>query len=250
MEVDWASLKVKSPRLYCFAITIYNGAIIRNRAYYSVDENGISETGNDIIDDLIKNNLAQCFSRGYDEKQDIVKYDLHANLEKMALLYTMLSNISIFNYHKVKAFKELTAKANIAVENGTIGVKISSADYNIENLCLYFKCLQELTILESQNFILNLCKTYNLNESICLPIGDNKLYLRLIALDFSEEAFKLKLYFHFRETYNPSCFLGVFEGSPNCPLIKEILKVNGSIWGFQIAILSNGEVTYNFYLKE
>lgn len=248
MVINWKQLKEKIEGLYCYSITIHNGAIVRTRAYYDMGKNSKSYTGNGILDKLIDAGLIACFSRGYDEHNDFVKYDLHVIGERIESLYFHLSQIAFFSCQAVKDLIKLAQQGNLLLKNNIIGAKVSKLDYELKNLCLYFRSKDNTTADECQDLIYKICKHFNLDSSIVIPLG-RKLFLRLIALDFDKDALKLKFYFHFHQEYNVPYIIRAFDNTLNADLVQDITHSNGSIWGFQIATTDN-DVTYNFYLKE
>lgn len=91
MKIDWDSMERSKCSLYCYAITIGNGAVIRDRAYYYMEKNQTNKTKNPLLDSLIEDNLATCFSCGYEIDENIIKQDLHIKTKEAEEIYKRLS---------------------------------------------------------------------------------------------------------------------------------------------------------------
>lgn len=142
------------------------------------------------------------------------------------------------------------SKMAFSIENKIIGAKVSTNNHSLKNICLYFRCLNDPKLPKCRVLIFELCKRYGLRQDFCLPIGEENYFLRLIALDFGKDVFKLKFYFQFQPEYDVRLFIKAFEGTENQNAVEEIVTSNGWVWGYQIATIDNGTITYNFYIKE
>lgn len=250
MKINWRELDSRKQGLYCYAITVKEGAIIRNRAYYHVKEVQSNKTKNVVLDALVEDNLATCFSCGFEAHNNIFKHDLHIKSQMTEQIYKKLSILDFFDNQKIHLLKKLLAKRNFPIENKIIGSKVSMADLSLKNICLYFRCLKDPQLSQCKAVILDLCSLYLLSEDFTLPKGGKEEFLRLIALDFGNDLFKLKFYFQFTPKYDAHLFIKAFEGTKNQNVVEEIVSSNGWIGGLQIATMDNGEISYNFYMKE
>lgn len=248
IKINWQDLKYSLSGLYCYAITIRNDKVLRTRAYYQLEEKKTNKTGNIILDSLIEANFANYFSCGYDE--NIIKYDFHINAGEIAEIYKLLSRIEFFDFSKIEQFYLFLEKIDGSIKNEIIGATVYKPDLELKNICLYFRCIKELPIDKCKDFILKLCKFYGFRYDLCLPKGDDKHFLRLIAFDFSKTVFKLKFYFQLWPGYDVQHFLEAFADSISLNVVKKIINSNGWVGGFQIAVMDSNEVTYNFYMKE
>ena len=143
-----------------------------------------------------------------------------------------------------------STKKIFPIENKIIGARVSTIDFSLENICLYFRCLKNPKTVECQEYIYEMCSEYGVRNDICLPKGDDEHFLRLVALDFGKDVFKLKFYFQCSPRYDARLFIKAFEGTKNQNVVEEIVSSNGWVGGMQIATMDNGEITYNFYMKE
>ena len=250
MKIDWDSMERSKCGLYCYAITIGIDAVIRNRAYYRVEGIQKNKTKNIILDALIGDNLATCFSCGYEKDENIIKHDLHIKAEDAEEIYNRLSVIKFFTAEKIKLLHSLSMEREFPIENKIIGAKVSTNDHSLKNICLYFRCLNDPKLSECRDLLFELCAQYGLRQDFCLPIGEGQYCLRLIALDFGNEVFKLKYYFQFRPEYDARLFIKAFGGTVQQNVVEDIVTSNGWVGGFQIATMNNAEITYNFYMKE
>ncbi len=250
MNFIWEKKTAEYPWLYCFSVTLRDGAVIRNRAYYRVEEIQKSKTKNGTLDALIEDNLATCFSCGYEKDENIIKHDLHIKAEDAEEIYNRLSTIKFFTTEKIKLLHSLSMERDFPIENKILGAKVSTNDHSLKNICLYFRCLNNPELSKCRDLLFELCAQYGLRQDFCLPMGEDQYYLWYIALDFGDEVFKLKFYFQFQPEYDVRLFIKAFEGTENQNTVEEIVTSNGWVWGFQIATMDNAEITYNFYMKE
>ncbi len=290
MNIDWKALQIPNATIDYYAYGIQNGNIINEKVYYKLNETENLHTENKAFDSLISNGLAKCFSRGFTSDNKYEKFDLHIQSDFAALIYDELEqSFPYFDISKAKEFKEVFWDSDIIPVNHIIGSKKNVATSEFESLCLYFKIGLENHNEELKNGLVDFAKSCNAySGKAVFPVLERGCKLYIIALDYSENNFKLKYYFKFdkplleysRYSKNPldaTCqsswseavladlrydiysddyshyirnLLNNFSNTENHDIVSKILDCNGFVEGFQCAIDEKSKASYNFYIKE
>lgn len=236
----------KTAKLYGYSITLCEGKIVRNRSYYYSNKISLNQPINSIICDLVQLNLARCFSYSTETNCDYIKYDLHIFPIDCPKIYLKLEKIKFFDLKKIEILSETMRSYNYNFFNRTLGTRIKN-DYTLLNMCVYFSNYEKINLLNCKNFLNELCFQLGLKKDFCIPV-EEKCWLSIVALDFFEKEFKLKIYIQFAEDFDKDDFLKTFNHSKNYYIVKNIIESYEKFWGYQIAISNKNIVSYNFYI--
>ena len=249
INIDWNGLKSDCSNLYCYAISLRDGEIIRSRAYFHSEKFVESHPVNEILDELVSSKLARCFSYGKDKSSDYIKYDLHVYPADCFKAYEKLEKINFFDLSKIKLYRLITQSNNFKFFNRTLGAKVS-IENELQNICVYFSNNDKLALDCCKKYINELCVEFGLQNGFCIPYSAKDCWLYIVALDFSDTEFKLKFYIEFSKDFDNNQLLTSFENTKNYGRVKEIAESNGKILGYQIAVSDREGISYNFYLDQ
>ncbi|MBO4990292.1 MAG: hypothetical protein J6D37_08180 [Clostridia bacterium] len=243
MYIDWNTLK-SAGQLDYFSVTIQNGQVQKQRAYYLREKNSPLATGIDALDDLIFSGYARCFSNAIGTDGNYRKLDLTVQSDFHAIILQRLEKTTCFSFYQcLSDFENFISENKMEFLNNIIGTTISKEN-RLKNLCFYYKNMK----IDEISWLNCFLDKYRIDDLV-FPELNEKGWIQLLAFDFSEKGTKIKIYFKFKRSYPLNNILEIF-GNENKEIAKEIIMSNGFIEGLQVAVGRSMSVSYNFYFKE
>ena len=250
MDILWHELEANRYQLDYYAITICKGEIVKKKAYYLLPkEEQNQRIGQFGLDYLIDNGMLRCFSVGVDNTDSAMKYDFHLQTDFCELAYDVFSDgIEFFEVDKVNKVASIIANNQLSWVNRIVGCRIK--ENNLQNICIYFSCIDEEEYSQVQNVIEKIFCELSMNINNATVFTGENSWLHLVALDFFSDFYKIKLYFKFKKEYNVQQILKKFKDTNNYGAVQKIVESNAFIEGIQVSITKNQKVSYCFYLKK
>ena len=241
MPIDWQALTNGPLPLDYYAVTVRDGAIVAQKVYYRTDA---APTGLPPFDGLCAAGLLRTFSFGTDDAGN-KKYDFTLVREFRAVCRAVARQYPFFDEERVIALDALMQRFG-AAQGKIVGVKVQGK--TAKNVCLYLRTALPCGDKRADDAVQQVAAFARVQTPSCgLPSGKDVL-LYLVALDFAQTAFKLKLYYKFLERSAPAQLVPLLAHSGCADLAARLLQAGGFLEGFQIALSEEGE-SFNFYLK-
>lgn len=246
MYIDWDGLLSSDEKLDYYSVTVSDGKIVRDRAYYLTVKNNVNDIGNYVFNSFLLKGYLKCFSYGTD------KYDFLITNNSQNIIYKECAeNFSFFDLPQVCKFYGILNDYSFKFINHILGAKTSVNDKQseIQSICLYFRSNGYFSLVNAKPFIRDVLKK-------CLGIYDynffnlNKVHLHLIALDFSRNEFKVKFYFKFNGDFDFKELEKSFGKTANSKSVSDIVNSNGRLEILQVAVNNSNKTTYNFYFRK
>lgn len=250
MEILWQTIESNNYELDYYAITICKGKRVKEKVYYLLPKEEQSrKTGQFCLDYLIDNGIMRCFSFGVNNIDAALKYDFQLQTDFCELAYDVFSDgIDFFDAEGVRKVFSVIEKNRLPWANRIVGCRIK--ENILQNLSVYFSCIDEKEYTQVQNIIEELLGVLSMNTNDAVFFKGENSWLHLVALDFSNEFCKLKLYFKFKKEYDLQQIIKEFEITENHEIVKEIVNSNAYIEGIQVAFSKDQQASYCFYLKK
>lgn len=241
MPIDWQALTNGPLPLDYYAVTVRDGAIVAQKVYYRTDA---APTGLPPFDGLCAAGLLRPFSFGTDDAGN-KKYDFALTREFRAVCHAVARQYPFFDAERVIALDSLMQRSG-AAQGKIVGMKVQ--DKTVKSVCLYLRTALPCTDERADDAAQLAAAFARVQAPSCPPPSGKDVQLYLVALDFAQTAFKLKLYYKFLERSAPAQLVPLLAHSGCADLAARLLQAGGFLEGFQIALSEEGE-SFNFYLK-
>ncbi len=249
-QSEFIEAVLKKGEIDYLTITVCRGLVVRSRKYFRCEQVKDACVGIDYFNRALLHNKLLCFSVGIDDS--CIKYDFALREIDVKKLYDELdAAFDYFALEKIKRLCEFFARHNIKCDNHVLGIRVSSDGVNkCTGICLYFR-LSEKDVVRRyyERFIREISALFfDKPMQVYIPkVASCRLHM--IALDFSKNEFKLKLYYEFGEEKELIASRFLDADDLNIAAIQTAVDNNGRLEFFQMALKEHGVPSYNLYFK-